>query len=53
MSIDLEYLKNEGNINEFDKKNIAMNNAYKLLIGGLNNWELEFTADDNPHSAHL
>ena len=50
MSIDLEYLKNEGNINEFDKKNIAMNNAYKLLIGGLNNWELEFTADDNPHN---
>ena len=53
MSIDLEYLKNGGIINEFDKKNLAMTNAYKLLIGGLNKWELEFNADDKTHNQNV
>ena len=46
MGIDLEYLENEGDLSEFENRNWAMNNAYKLLLGGLDKWDLEFTADD-------
>ena len=46
MGIDLEYLENEDNLNEFERESTAMNDAYKLLMGGLNKWDLEFKADD-------
>ena len=52
MGIDLEYLKNDDNLNEFERENDAMNNAYKLLIGGLNKWELEFKADEENFNLH-
>tara|TARA_R100001594_G_scaffold58016_1_gene92005 strand:+ start:19 stop:288 length:270 start_codon:yes stop_codon:yes gene_type:complete len=50
MGIDLEYWENEDNFNEFERENRSMNNAYKLLLGGIDNWELEFKADNtNTH----
>ena len=51
MGIDFEYLENEDNLNEFERENHSMNDAYKLLLGGINNWELEFKADDK--NSHL
>jgi len=45
MGLDLEYLENDDNLNEFERENQSMNSAYKLLIGGVDNWELEFNAD--------
>ena len=46
MGIDLDYLENGGEFNEFERENNSMNNAYKLLMGGLDKWELKFKTDD-------
>ena len=51
MGIDFEYLENEDNLNEFERENHSMNDAYNLLLGSINNWELEFKADDK--NSHL